>query len=147
MVEVVEAMIGDGPASFEALRQRLALEVEHFRHAFEDHGGRGERGLRAALRNDRHARHDGVDLCGIEHAEGCERGQHAADFAERFGFELAEVVVAARLEVDHLHRMAGIGEHDRNAAPHAAGTETGDGVACRHGQPQNSHVSRARCST
>ena len=52
MVEVVEAMIGLGPGERRNSRQNLALEVRHLGHAFEDHGGIGERagGLGLAAR-------------------------------------------------------------------------------------------------
>ena len=44
MVEVVEAMIGLGPAKHRCPSRRIALEVEHFRHGLKDHRHRGQGG-------------------------------------------------------------------------------------------------------
>ena len=53
MVEVVEAMIDVRPDAFRGRRQHLALEVDHFGHAFEHDAGAGERGAPCLARAPR----------------------------------------------------------------------------------------------
>ena len=91
MVDVVEAMIGFGAGKRGHARQRLALEIEHLRHALEDDGGRRQSGAGLAFRHDRDTRDDGLDRAFVEQPELGEAGQRAPDFADGLVGELVEI--------------------------------------------------------
>ena len=71
-----------GSGELRGARQRFALEIEHFRHAFEDDRGGGQCRLRFVLRHDGDARHQCFDRGRIEQPEARERCQDIAYFAE-----------------------------------------------------------------
>jgi hypothetical protein len=115
--------------------EHLALEVEHFRHPFEnDRSGRKRRRC-CALRHYCHPACDRGDMALVEQPEAREAGKGRAHLLLHAGGKVLEIPACARLEVDDRHIMPGIGEHDGDAAPHPAGTEARDRRARAHANP------------
>ena len=117
---------GVGRDAFRGRRQHLALELDHFRHAFEHHAGAGQRRCHILRRHHRNPGDDGFGVIAIKQSEPRQAGQGFSDFTERIGLEYCKTVRGARLDIDHGDVVAGIGERHRDAAAHAAGAETGD---------------------
>ena len=86
------------PGELRGARQRLALEIEHLGHAFEDDVGRRERGLRIVLGHDRDARRDAVDMRRVEQAEARERAEHVAHFAQRLADSFSNAAASRGLK-------------------------------------------------
>ena len=76
-----------GPDAFGRRRQHLALELDHFGHAFEHQACAAQRGGHILRRDDGDASNDrgGVGL--RQQSEPRETRQRFSDFAERLGFE------------------------------------------------------------
>ena len=132
MVEVVEAMIGSRSGERESARQRLALEVEHFRHAFEDderpassapaRSASGTTDTRAAMRStvrrsNRPKPREAWPACRALLRAPRPRAWRKPPASR--GLKSTSVTVP------------GIGEHHGDAAPHAAGAEAGDASRAR----------------
>ena len=122
-----------GPDAFASRRQHLALELDHFRHAFEHEACAGQCGSHVVHRRHGDPREDGIGVGLGQQSEPRKARQRFTDLAERLGFEFRKLFGRPRLDVDHDDGVAGIGERHRDAAAHAAGAETGDdGADSRH---------------
>ncbi len=132
MVDVVDAMIGFGPASFEARasasRLRSSTSGTPSKMIEAD-----DSAACACASGTTDTRAISVSTAArIEQAEACERGEHVAHFVQRVVRQLFERRFVARLEIDQRDLVPRIGEHDRDAAPHAPRAEAGDGFShCR----------------
>src|SRR5712692_6431186 len=78
----------------------------------------------------------------VEQAEAGETAERIANFVLRARGEALEILPYARLEIDHHDIVPGIGEHDSNAASHAAGAKARDRLARAHAKPTR----RSSCS-
>jgi hypothetical protein len=77
-------------------------------------------------RHHRHARRDAIDLIGAQRAQLGEGGEAGLDLAERLVVQPLPGRGVARTQVDQRDAVAGPRERDRDAAPHAAGTDRGE---------------------
>ena len=92
MVEVVEAMMTSGPTHLRGRRQHLALELDHFGHAFEHDAGAGERCRHICARTTETRAMTASASLVRQQAEPRQAGQRFLDFTERFGFERRELL-------------------------------------------------------
>ena len=88
----------------------------------------GQRRLRILLRHDGHARHRVSSTAAASNSPKLASVASALRTSPSASLrQLRERCFIARLEVDQRDVVARIGEHDRDAAAHAARAETGDG--------------------